>query len=309
METDPRTVVVTGAAGGIGQLVVTTLADHGCVVHGVDRNHPSFRPPEGVTFHQADIRKRGFHEVLRKHHPGAVVHLARERSFRVKAAERHRVNFEGTARVIDLAVQSGVRKVIFASRHTVYGALPDQAQFLTEEHPPMAGRTFPEVQDLVAADLYACGMGWRYPETEVVVLRPVNAVGPTVNTLLSRYLGRPRIFTIAGFDPLYQILHEQDLARAVEHALAPGLRGVFNVTGPGQVPLHVLIEHTGTPHVALPEPLLRLLMGRLGFPEIPRGAYDFLKYACTVDGGRFTEATGFSPAHGLPATLASLRRG
>lgn len=298
-------MVVTGAAGTLGTLVTRDLCAHGYEVHGVDRTPPR-AVPEGTTFHRADIRKRGFADVLRTAQPQAVVHLARVRSFEVPAAERHRVNFEGTTRVLELAVEGGIGKVVFVSRHTVYGALPDQAQFLTEEHPPMAGRTFPEIQDLVAADLYACAMGWRNPDTEVAVLRPVNIIGPTINTLLNRYLARPRIFTIAGFDPLYQVIHEDDVAVAVRMAMLPGLRGAFNVTGPGEVPLHVLVDHTRARQYPIPEPLIRAVAGRLGFPKVPAGAYDFLKYPCTVDGARFAEETGFSPTRDLRATLESV---
>jgi UDP-glucose 4-epimerase len=299
------TVLVTGAAGSIGRIVIRQLATH-FSVHAVDRRQESGFP-EGVAFHRADIKKRSFEDVLKKVRPRALVHLARVRSFQVDAAERHRVNFEGTIHALESAIACGVKKVVFPSRHTVYGALPDHPQFLTEDHPPSAGRTFPEIQDLVAADLYVCGMLWRHPQVEVVVLRPVNVLGPSAGTLFSRYLAPRRVFTIAGFDPLHQVLHEDDLALAIELALAPGLKGVFNVTGPGEVPLHVVVEESGARRVPLPEPLVKLVQGRLGFARVPQGAIDFLKYPCTVDGSRFASATGFSPRHSLRDTLRSMR--
>ncbi|MBW2463041.1 MAG: hypothetical protein JRH11_15425 [Deltaproteobacteria bacterium] len=206
-------------------------------------------------------------------------------------------------RVLDAAVSTGVSKVVFMSRHTVYGALPDQAQFLTEEHPPSAGRTFPEISDLVAADLYACGMMWRHPESEVVVLRPVNILGSSARTLLSRYLMRPRIFTVTGYNPMYQVIHEDDLALAIQHALAPGVRGVFNVTGSGELPLHMLIDRSRGNRVSVPEPMIKLVRGRFGFPRLPQGAVDFMKYPCTVDGSRFVEETGFEPKHSVNDVL------
>jgi UDP-glucose 4-epimerase len=304
--TDQRKVMVTGAAGAIGGLIMRQLARAGFDVHAVDRRQDA-QSPAGVTFHQADVRKRGFEDVLKKVRPWALVHHARVRSFQVDAAERHKINFEGTVRAFELASESGVGKIVFPSRHTVYGALPDHPHFLNEDHPPSAGRTFPEIQDLVAADLYACGMLWRRPELEVVVLRPVNVLGPTVNTLFSSYLSSGRVFTIAGYDPLYQVLHEDDLALATELALRPGLKGVFNVTGPGQVPLHVIVEESGARRVPLPEPLIRLVQGRLGFARVPQGAIDFLKFPCTVDGQRFIDATGFLPQHTLSDTLGSMR--
>ncbi len=301
-----RTVVVTGGAGSIGRLAVDHLSHCGLSVHAVDRREHE-RPAPGVEVHVADIRKRAFDDVLRKVRPDAVLHLARLRGFEASAQERYRVNFEGTTRLFELCVAQGVKKVVFPSRHTVYGALADNPAFLSEEHPPTAGRTFPEIHDLVSADLYASAMLWRHPSLEVVVLRPVNVLGPGMNTLFARYLSSKRVFTIAGFDPVQQVLHEDDLALAFELALRPGLRGVFNVTGPGEVPLHVVVEESGAARFPIPEPLVKLFAGRLGFARVPQGAIDFLKYPCTVDGRRFVHATGFAPRHNLRETLRSMR--
>jgi UDP-glucose 4-epimerase len=113
---------------------------------------------------------------------------------------------------------------------------------------------------------------------------------------------------VFGFDPIQQVIHEDDLGLAFERALEPKVRGVFNVTGPGEVPLHVLIEEAGASPVPIPEALISLIKGRLGFPEIPRGAIEYLKYPCTVDGTRFRKATGFAPAFGLVETLRSVPR-
>ncbi|HEY8431126.1 MAG TPA: NAD-dependent epimerase/dehydratase family protein [Sandaracinaceae bacterium] len=302
-----RRIVVTGASGSFGRVAVRWLVSRGYSVTAVDLHDDASRP-ESVEFHRLDVRKRGFEDVVRRVKPDALVHLAMVRRFGRDAEERHRINFEGTAKVFEVGLRAGLKKMVFVSRATVYGALPDQPQFVTEDHPPAAGRTFPEIQDLVAADLYVSGMLWRHPEVETVLLRPVNVLGPTVRTLLNRYLGRPRVFTVLGFDPIQQVIHEEDLGLAFERALAPGVRGVFNVTGPGEVPLHVLIEEAGATAVPLPEPVIALVKGRLGFPEIPRGALEYLKYPCTVDGRRFREATGFEPMHGLVETLRAVPR-
>ncbi|MGE3635894.1 MAG: NAD-dependent epimerase/dehydratase family protein, partial [Sandaracinaceae bacterium] len=232
-----RTLLVTGALGSFGRVAVRWLAqDPRFEVYAVDVRDLDTRKgsgpspiPDGVHYQKLDVRKRGFEDLVRKIHPEAIIHLAMVRRFGFDAAQRHRINFEGTAKVFEVGRRLNVKKMVFSSRATVYGALPDQPQFVTEEHPPSAGRTFPEMQDLVAADLYVSQMLWRYPDVETVLLRPVNVLGPSVSTLLNRYLGRRRVFTVLGFDPIQQVLHESDLGLAFERALQPGVRGVFNV--------------------------------------------------------------------------------
>jgi UDP-glucose 4-epimerase len=114
---------------------------------------------------------------------------------------------------------------------------------------------------------------------------------------------------ILGFDPMLQFIHEEDAADAVALALEKGTHGVFNVTGPGAVPLSVAIRETGGVAVPFLEPFARLLftqLFRLGLYLTPAGAIDFLKYACTLDGRRFREVTGFAPRHALRETFHSV---
>ena len=92
-------------------------------------------------------------------------------------------------------------------------------------------------------------------------------------------------------------------------ALEQGLRGVFNVTGPGEVPLRTAIRVAGGNVWPLPEPILRPLFRRLfqlGLIPYPPGAIDYLKFPITLSGDRFVDATSFRPMFGLAETLQSI---
>jgi len=114
-----------------------------------------------------------------------------------------------------------------------------------------------------------------------------------------------------GFDPMLQFIHEEDVAEAIALTLEYGLQGVFNVTGPGQVPLHTAIRETGGRAIPLPEPLFRPVFDRLfnwGLWPYPAGALDYLKYPVTLSGKRFVEATNFRPLFGLEEIFHSIQR-
>ncbi len=300
-------VLVTGAAGPRGRLICRHLSGGRHDVTGIDTDAWG-DPPERVAFRRLDHKKRGFEELMRHERFDAIVHLAVHAGFRLPPAERHRLNLEGTGRIIALGAEHGVKKLVIASHASVYGALADNPYFMTEEAPPSVGRNYPEMQDLVTADLLAGAAMWKHPAMEIVVLRPVHVLGPTSRGVMAALLRRKVLPTVLGFDPMVQVMHEDDEAESLARALAGGLRGVFNVTGPGELPLSVVIREAGCRNVPVPDALFGLVLGRFGLPRVAAGAVEFLKHPCLVDGARFRRATGYGPRFGLRDTLASMRR-
>lgn len=285
-------VVITGITGALARLVALKLLERKHTVLGVDRR-PWPDAPKGIAMFEADIRKRPAEDVFRTRKPDALVHMATVTHYTVGAEERYRINLGGTRALFDHCHKYGIKHAVFVGRHTVYGAAPDAPLYRTEAEPPLAAATFPELADLVAADLFAASALWRWPDLDTSVLRLVYTLGPTQRGTLASYLQGARVATVLGFDPLFQFMHEQDAALAIVLALEKSLRGVFNVTGPPPVPLSVLCRETGRVQVPIPERLYHLVAGRFGFSPLPRGAVAHLKHPIVIDGSAFAEATDF----------------
>lgn len=285
-------VLVTGVAGATGRIVATRLAAAGHEVSGIDRRDWS-PAPSGIEMHQIDIRKRGAEDVFRKVRPDVVIHMATVTHLVTHSEDRYRINLGGTRAVFEHAHTYGVKHVVFVGRHTYYGAAPDSPLYHTEDEPPMAVSTFPELADLVAADLYAGTALWRFPDLTTTVLRMVYTLGPTGHGTLSTFLRGKRVPTVLGFDPLYQFMAETDVALAIEKTVETRPRGVFNVAGPAPVPLGVLARTVGRSVLPVPEGLLRFALGRFGLPRLPRAAIEHIKYPVVIDDRRFREATGY----------------
>jgi len=131
-----RAVVVTGAAGFVGSHVVGALLAAGRTVVGVDCFDPFYDrrlkelavaelsvSPE-FTFIALDVRDR---PRLRAALAGAdaVVHLAARPGVRqsiARAALYRDLNEGGTRSVLDACAATGVRRVVFVSSSSVYGA-------------------------------------------------------------------------------------------------------------------------------------------------------------------------------------------
>jgi UDP-glucose 4-epimerase len=240
-----------------------------------------------------DIRKRAAEDVFRKRRPEAVIHMATVTSLVVSGEERNRINLGGTQAVFEHCRTYGVKQAIFVGRHTFYGAAPDSPLYHTEDEPPRALDSFPELADLVASDLYAATALWRSPEMTTAILRVCYTLGIPATGTLSTFLRGRMAPMVMGYDPLFQFMHDEDAAVAIQLALEKRIRGIFNVAGPQPLPLSVIARETGRTPLPLPEPLLRLMIGRGGLPSLPVGALDHLKFPIVVDSQAFRKATGF----------------
>ncbi len=300
-------ILVTGITGQLGRIVATMLDAAGHEVIGIDRR-PWYGAPRKVQLFQVDIRKRGAEDVFRKHRPEAVVHMATVTHVYTQSDDRYRINLGGTRAVFDHSVEYGVKQVLIIGRHTFYGAAADSPLYHTEEEPPMATASFPELADLVAADLYSGSALWRYPQLDTAVLRVCYTLGPSKHGTLATYLDPPRVPTLLGFDPLFQFLHEEDVAHAVELALEKKLRGVFNVASLAPLPLSNIIAQAHRTALPLPEFVFTSMLGRFGLPRLTPGAVAHIKYPVVVDAKRFVDATGFSAKHTADDTIEAFRQ-
>ncbi|MBC7173971.1 MAG: NAD-dependent epimerase/dehydratase family protein, partial [Polyangiaceae bacterium] len=279
-------VLVTGISGKLGRLVGKRLVEAGHRVIGVDRR-PWAHAPDGVVMHQADIRKRPAEDIFRSERPEAVIHMATVTHLTNQSPDRFRINLQGTRAMVDHCHHYGVKQMVFVGRHTYYGAAPDSPLYHTEDEPPMSLHSFPELADLVAADLYAGSALWRYPEIDTCVLRVCYTLGPSNHGTFASFLRGPRVPTVLGFDPLFHFMHELDSAEAIVLALEKRLRGVFNVAGPPPVPLSVIIRETNRQNTPVPEALVNITLGRFGLPRLPKGAVEHIKFPIVIDSAAF----------------------
>jgi UDP-glucose 4-epimerase len=273
--------------------VAMRLLEQGHEVLGIDMR-PWPGAPRELELHQIDIRKRAAEDVFRRRKPQVVVHMATVTSLTVSGEERYRINLGGTRAVFEHCRAWGVEHCIFVGRHTYYGAGPDAPLYHTEDEPPQELGAYPELADLVAADLYAANQIWRMPELTTSVLRLCYTLGPSGHGTLAGFLRGRRVPMVLGFDPLFQFLHEDDAADAVALAVQKRLRGIYNVAGPQPLPLSVVAHEAGRRTLPLPEALLALALGRAGLPRLSRGALAHIKYPIVVDSSAFRKATGFA---------------
>lgn len=303
--TSSRKVVITGISGRLGRMVARRLHHEiGWHIVGLDRR-PMQGKPKDIEHHQVDLRSKKARDVFRAGDVDALIHLGVMHDPRARPAELYSWNIAGTTKLLEYCQAYRVPKIVLLSSANVYGPRPDNPQFLTEDAPLLAAQRFPQMRDLVEIDHLVSTFLWRAQQLETVILRPVHIVGP-VHNAPSNYLRLERPAMLLGFDPMVQLIHYLDVAEAIVSALEPGHRGIYNIVGPGEVPLSAILRELGREPIALPHPVAGPLLSlafRLGMSSFPVAELDFIRYVCMVDGRRAAAELGFRPHRGLRETI------
>ncbi|XP_060521204.1 UDP-glucose 4-epimerase isoform X2 [Cylas formicarius] len=189
------TILVTGGAGYVGSHTVVELLKNNYTVIAVDNLVNCYAERDGekpeslkrveqitgekVTFYNVDIRdKDALDKVFKAHKIDSVIHFAALKAVgeSVKIPlTYYQNNIFGSSTLFEVMANNGVKKLVFSSSATVYGA----PQFLpiTEEHPTGQGCTNPYGKtkyfvEEILKDVCASDSEWK-----VILLRYFNPVG------------------------------------------------------------------------------------------------------------------------------------
>jgi len=270
-------VAVTGPTGEIGKPLLEELERRDEVASVLGMARRPFDPAgEGwakASYRRGDILDRGALAAL---FDGAdvAVHLA----FAIFGSreETREVNLQGTRNVFEVAIRSGVKRLVYASSVAAYGFHPGNPQPLTEEVPARGSEGFyysrqkAELEELLDEQLAEC-------EVEAYVFRPCIVAGPRATMLIEQTLdavraGDPVPLLRKGIEKLplvkpilpdpgvpFQLVHHDDVARAMAAAICGnGPSGAYNLAGEGEVRVRDIARELGWRWVPVPRPAVGL---------------------------------------------------
>jgi UDP-glucose 4-epimerase len=304
-----QTILVTGAAGGLAGTVVRRLAEQYDLIGADPRPLPRGKDFPG-EFNVVDYTHRRMGELFRSRKIDILLHLGRiPVSARLRSADRYQTNVLGTRNLLELCKRYQVRRAVVLSTFHVYGAHPHNPGHLLEEDALRAGQNFPELRDAVEMDHLARMFLLQNPKTQVVVLRPANIVGATIQNTVSNLLRSEVCPVLMGYDPLLQFIHETDLSQAIELCLQNSLVGVYNVAGEGVVSYRKALALAGTRAVPIPHFLVYGAMGALSKLRLslPEHLVDFYRYPAVISDEVFRKESGYNPRCSTQEALKSLR--
>ncbi|MCK5072437.1 MAG: NAD-dependent epimerase/dehydratase family protein [Bacteriovoracaceae bacterium] len=297
-----KTILIIGIAGGLAQLTAKKLARKypGARIVGVDTRGPGKNlNVKNLTFIQIRYTRSSFEALFRNNVFDLVYHLGRipNTILLIEGLEKKRVKFNviGTNLILDLCLKFMVKKVVVLSTSYVYGAISDNPVFICEDDPLRASLKYPDLHDVVEMDRISSNWMWKNRDSiKTIILRPCHIVGPNINNTINQYLKSDYVPVPMDFNPMFQFIDEDDMARVLTVGVEKLPTGVYNVAPDEYVSILQAKKIIGSSGFRIPFFLLGSVAGivRKFGNFMPEYLVDYLKFACLIDNSSMKKYLG-----------------
>jgi UDP-glucose 4-epimerase len=262
-------IVITGASGNAGSAALSALGASGRhELVGVSRRRPpDVAPYSTATWECVDIGEPDAASRLTDVFTGAdaVIHLAWLIRPSHDREARRRTNQDGTAAVVDAAVQAGVRHLVYQSSIGAYA--PATGRTVDETWPTTGVPSLGYSVDKAATERIV-----DRAEAHMVVtrVRPALIFQDAAASEVARYFLGPLVpnrlvrRSLLRFAPLsdslaFQVVHADDVAAALQLIVETQAGGAFNVAADPVIDRTTFREVFGGVGPPVPPPILRAL--------------------------------------------------
>jgi UDP-glucose 4-epimerase len=296
-----RRILVTGVARWWGALLVQRLVEDPGVgeVIGIDTLEPHYDLGR-ADFLKLDIRHSLIGKLVRAVGIDTVVHTNTiVDSFDLDPRRAHETNVIGTLNL--LAGCSGddspVRRFVLKSSGHVYGSSYRLPAYLREDRRLDGGSEHAFVRDMVEIETTIREAADRNLRLDTLVLRFANGLNADEPQPLARYLDLELVPTIAGYDPIIQLIHRDDCIEALRRATLAGPPGAYNIAAAGPLPLTALLNRAGKLHAPLLPPVgvgaASSVLKRLGIAFLSPQLLDLIRWGRSLRIARAAQGLGF----------------
>lgn len=297
----PKTVLIIGISGGLALILTKIILKKNPLwtVYGVDSRDTAHLPKiKGLRVKRIRYSRGNFENLFRENQFEYVFHLARvshSETATQNLSERLELSVMGTNRILDLSLRFKVKKICILSTFHVYGALNDNSIFLKEDAPLKASINHPELRDVVEMDQICTNWMWKYQnEVSCVVLRPCNIIGEQISNTMTNYLKSSFALRPIDYNPVFQFIHEFDMAQVLYRSIEELPTGIYNVATNEFISLRDALDIIGSKGIPFPISIASKLnsflkITNLSFPEY---LIDYLKFSCLIDNSQLKEHLG-----------------
>ncbi len=289
---ESQNILIIGMAGGLAQITAGLLIKAFPKIHitGVDpRPMTESIKNKNIEYIQMSYTRSHFEKLFRDKKFDLVFHLARLGRSNANPgenlAQRLDLNLMETKRIMDLSLKFGVKKVIILSTYHVYGALPDNPVFITEDQPLKASIKYPELRDVVEMDQIATNWMWKNQKyIETIVFRPCTILGPQIQNTMTRYIMTNYVPICMDFNPMFQFIHEYDMANILVRSLTELPVGIYNVATDEVISIKTAKKLIRSKTISVPSLTLHTAAKLINIPfwSFPEYLIDYIQYPSII---------------------------
>lgn len=295
-----RSVLVTGAAGYIGSLVVRALSERraelgALVALDVKRG----KQLEGVTWLESSVTDSSLADVLGEHRIDTVVHLA---SILTPGKEgetlAHRVDVEGTRNVLRASVARGVKKLVVTTSGAAYGYHADNPAWLEEHHPIRGNEEIPYSRHKRLIEEELAKYRREHPELAQLIFRPGTVIGAGVSTPVTALFEKRVVLGVRGSDSPFVFIWDADVVECIVRGVFGDATGIYNLAGDGALSPREIAARLRKPYLPLPAGLVAAALAvlwRLGRSPYGPELVKFLRYRPVLSNRALKERFGYTP--------------
>ena len=304
-----QSIAITGVRSFLGSnLAIRLQSMQDVKLTVIDRHRPSFLG-DHVKFYRVDLTDPKadimIYEALERENVDTFVHLAFfEGKVPRSLSYMHEVQVIGTWYVLNACAKKRVRKFILSSTTEVYGAHPMNPNLIKEDAPLRVNPAYKYMRDRVEAEELVRKFAKKNPSTKVFVLRKCPILGERAKNFMTWYLSGVLVFTIFGYDPMMQFIHQEDVLDAYFRVVVGDEfpAGTYNIVGKGALPLFYIIRYMGKLNIPLFYSwayATMLVMRTFGLSPFPPQHIDYIRFTCVADGTKARDFLGFIPKYSV----------
>ncbi|MDJ0612320.1 MAG: SDR family oxidoreductase [Rhizobiaceae bacterium] len=295
-----KRVLITGAAGHVGQALISSVPKDRFVVSVSDVTEIHDLPDE-ISYYVLDVRDQEMvRDLFSKCKPEVVVHLASivtppKGSGREFAYD---VDVNGTRNIIDACLEFDVKRLVVTSSGAAYGYHPENSVPLAEDAPIRGNYEFPYSYHKRLVEEMLANLRASNPELEQVVLRVGTILGVGIENQITALFHKPRLLSLRETDSPFVFIWDADLAKIILHACDEGKPGIYNVAGDGALGMHDIAALLKKPLMRFPSWLLKALLAiasPLGLSRYGPEQVRFLQFRPVLDNTRLKREFGYVP--------------
>ena len=297
-------VLITGAGGYIGRLLVEALAKDR---RGIERivavdvkECLQNERLEGIEYVTADVRAPEMAMLIRQVRPTSVVHLAAimlpggksDRAF------EYSVDVGGTENVLNACVEAGVKQLVITSSGAAYGYHADNPEWLDEQDALRGNPQFSYSDHKRLIEEMLARYRVEHPGLTQLILRPGTILGATANNQITALFSKRKVVGLRGVDSPFVIIWDMDVVGVIIKGVVEGAGGIYNLAGDGTLTMARMAGMAQKTYAALPVGLVKAglwFLGKLRLTPYGPEQTMFLEYRPVLSNRRLKEEFGYTP--------------